>query len=55
MRGPVIGNTPQNLDAQQVFLNTFQNIMDRRIDIPEYIQRFQKTLQYARSKVGYVI
>ena len=26
-----------------------------RVDIPEDIQRFQKTLQYARSKVDYVI
>ena len=29
--------------------------MNRRVDIPEDIQRFQKTLQYARSKVDYVI
>ena len=26
-----------------------------RVDIPEDIRRFQKTLQYARSKVDYVI
>ena len=55
MRGPIIGHTAENLDAQQVFLNTFQNINNRRADIPEDIQRFQKTLQYARSKVDYVI
>ena len=29
--------------------------MDMRIDIPEEIQRFQKTLQHARSKVDYVV
>ena len=29
--------------------------MNRRVNIPEDIQRFQKTLQYARSKVDYVI
>ena len=44
-----------NLDAQRVFLNTFENIINRRVDIPEDIQRFQKILQYARSKVDYVI
>ena len=44
-----------NLDAQRVFLNTFQNIVNRRVNIPEDIQRFQKTLQYARSKLDYVI
>ena len=36
-------------------MNTFENIVNRRVDIPEDIQRFQKTLQYARSKVDYVI
>ena len=36
-------------------LNSFENIVNRRGDIPEDIQRFQKTLQYARSKVDYVI
>ena len=54
-RGPVIGHKARNLDAQRVFLNTFENIINRRVDIPEDIRRFQKTLQYARSKVDYVI
>ena len=55
MRGPVVGNTTQNFDAQQVLLNTFENIINRRVDIPEDIQSFQNTLQYARSKADYVI
>ena len=54
-RGPIVGHEAQNLDAQRVFLNTFENILNRRVDIPEDIQRFQKTLQCARSKVDYVI
>ena len=54
-RGPIIGHEAQNLDAQRTFLNTFENIVNRRVNIPEDIQRFQKTLQYARSKVDYVI
>ena len=54
-RGPIIGHEAQNLDAQRVFLNTFENIVNRRVNIPENIQRFQKTLQYTRSKVDYVI
>ena len=29
--------------------------MNRRVDIPEDIKRFQKALQYARSRVDYVI
>ena len=54
-RGQIVGHEARNLDAQQVFLNNFENIINRRVDIPEDIQRFQKTLQYARRKVDYVI
>ena len=54
-RGPIVGHEAQNLDAQRVFLNTFENIVNKRVDIPEDIRMFQKTLQYARSKVDYVI
>ena len=55
MRGPIVGHEARNLDAQRTFLNTFENIVNRRVNISEDIRRFQKTLQYARSKVDYVI
>ena len=54
-RGPIIGHEARNLDAQRTFLNTFKNIVNRRVNIPEDIRRFQKTLQFARSKVDYSI
>ena len=54
-RGQIIGHEARNLDAQRVFLNTFEAVVVRRVSIPEDIQRFQKTLQYARSKVDYVV
>ena len=54
-RGPIVGHEARNLDAQRTFLNTFENIVNRRVNIPEDIRRFQKTLQNARSKVDYVI
>ena len=54
-RGPIVGNEARNLDAQHTVLNTFENIVNRRVKIPEDIRRFQKTLQYARSKVDYAI
>ena len=54
-RGPIVGIESRNLDAQRTFLNTFENIVNRRVNIPEDIRRFQKTLQYARSKVDYAI
>ena len=53
--GQIVGIESRNLDAQRTFLNSFENIVSRRVNIPEDIQRFQKTLQYARSKVDYVI
>ena len=54
-RGPIVGHEARNLDAQRTFLNTFENIVNRRVNIPEDIRRFQNTLQYARSKVDYAI
>ena len=54
-RGQIIGHEARNLDAQRVFLNTFEDVVARRVSIPEDIQRFQITLQYARSKVDYVV
>ena len=53
--GPIVGYEARDLDAQRTFLNTFENIVYRRVNIPEDIRMFQKTLQYARSKVDYVI
>ena len=50
-RGSIIGHAARNLDAQRVFLNTFEKNINRRVDIPEDIRRFHMTLQYARSKV----
>ena len=55
MTGPIVGHEARNLDAQRVFLNSFENTVNRRVNIPEDIRRFQKTLQYARSNVDYVI
>ena len=42
MRGPMVGYAARNLDAQQVFLDAFENIINRRVDIPEDIQKFQR-------------
>ena len=54
-RGQIVGIESRNLDAHRTFLNSFENIVNRRVNIPEDIRRFQKTLQYARSKVDYAI
>ena len=43
-RGPIIGHHAQELEAQEVFLNTFENIINRRVDISEDKRRFKKAL-----------
>ena len=55
VRSSIIRGDGPALDAQSAFRNNFENIINRRVDIVEDIERFQKTLQYARSKVDYVI
>ena len=37
-RGPIVGHEARNLDAQRTFLNTFENIANRRVNIPEDIK-----------------
>ena len=37
----VVGHEARNLDAQRAFLNSFENIVNRRVNIPEDIRRFQ--------------
>ena len=54
-RGSIDGHAARNLDAQQVLLNTLENSINRRVDIPEDIQRFEETLQYARRKADCAI
>ena len=54
-RSQIIGIGANELDAQRTFLNTFENIVVRRVNIPEDKLRFQKVLQYASSKVYIVI
>ena len=54
----MVGHSAQNFDAQQVLLNTFENIINRRVDIPEDIQRFQRTLlevDYANGESIYML
>ena len=55
MRSSVIGNTTSALTAQSAFLNNFENVANRRVDIREDIKRYQDTLSYASSKVDYSV
>ena len=50
-RSQIIGFGASEFNAQRTFLSTFENIVVRRVDIPEDKQRFQKVLQYARLRL----
>ena len=52
-RSSIAGNTTSALTAQSAFLNNFENVVNRRVDIQEDIKRYQDTLSYASSKVDY--
>ena len=52
-RSGIVGNTASALTAQSAFLNNFENVVNRRVDIREDIKHYQDTLSYASSKVDY--
>ena len=52
-RSGIVSNTASALTAQSAFLNNFENIVNRRVDIREDIKHYQDTLSYASSKVNY--
>ena len=54
-RSGIVGNTASALTAQSAFLNNFEDIVNRRVDIREDIKRYQDTLSYASSKVDYSV
>ena len=50
-RSSIIENTASALTTQSAFLNNFEAIVNRRVDIKHY----QDTLSYASSKVDYSV
>ena len=52
-RSSIIANTASALTAQSVFLNNFEDTVNRRVNIQEDIKHYQDTLSYASSKVDY--
>ena len=51
-RSGIVGNAAS---AQSAFLNNFENVVNRRVDIGEDINRYQDTLSYTSSKVDYSV
>ena len=54
-RSPIVGNTASALTSQSAFLNNFEDIVNRSVNIQEDIKRYQDTLSYASSKVDYSV
>ena len=54
-RSGIVDNTVSALTVQSAFLNNFENIVNRRVDIREDIKRYQDTLSYTLSKVDYSV
>ena len=54
-RSSIVGNMASALTAQSAFLNNFENVVNRRVDIREDIKCYQDTLSYASSKVNYSV
>ena len=54
-RSGIVDNTVSALTAQSAFLNNFENVVNRRVNIQEDIKRYQDTLSYASSKVDYSV
>ena len=54
-RSGIVGNTTSALTAQSTFLDNFENVVNRRVDIREDIKHYQDTLSYASSKVDYSV
>ena len=54
-RFSIVVNTARALTAQKSFLNNFESVINRRVDIQEDIKRYRDTLTYASSKVDYSV
>ena len=54
-RSSIVENMARALTAQSTFLNNFENIVNRRVDIQEDLKRYQDTLSYTLSKVNYSV
>ena len=51
-RSSIVGNMASSLTAQSAFLNNFENVVNRRVDIRE---GYQDTLSSALSEVDYSV
>ena len=53
MRSRIIVNMMSAFTAQKAFLNNFENIINRRVDIQKDSKHYQDILSYASNKADY--
>ena len=53
-RSSILG-TGKAFDAQKQFLANVEDVINSEVDLPSSVERYQSTLQYARSKVDFVV
>ena len=53
-RSSILGKG-KSFDAQKQFLENVEDAINSAVDIPSSIERYQSTLQYARSKVDFIL
>ena len=54
-RSSIVGNTASALTAESAFLNNFEDIVNRKVDVREDVKQYQDTLNYASSKADYSV
>ena len=54
-RSSIVGNSASSLTAQSAFLNNFEDIVNRKVDVRRDIKHYQDTLSYASSNVNCTI
>ena len=51
----IVDNDAIAFTVQRVFMNNFEDVVNRTVDIQQDIKRYKDTLNYASSKVGYSV
>ena len=51
----IVDNDASAFTVQRVFMHNFEDFVNRTVDMQQDIKRYQDTLNYASSKVGYSV
>ena len=54
-RSKIIGKRPNALDAQNIYMNSFEELLQSDYSIADDITRYQGVLEHAMSKVDFSV